>query len=349
MPMNQRKQFDALTSLKGLFILVIVFHNTMSIHPLFDSVPGSAFITLFGGSLGNSMFFILSGFLLSHSYRDQIMMHSISLKSFLLKRLKKLYPMYLITNIVALFLAILQYGISVINLKKIAFTLLLQIGGGLETGNPYNSPTWFISTLFLCYIVFFFISYHSKTTTHYCCAIAVGIIWGYTFMNANVMLPFCYPESGLGLMNFFIGCVLAQLYPLISQKTHKWLHPFSYFVLLFSFFLFFKYGVEIICGNVDTAFAFVICPLIFYLAMVDGPCSKILQQKPLVYLGKISISIFYWHLVIYNAFSIIFSLCVPGGVIQEKHYLLYVAMMIAWVVISRRWVAADNSSLKSVN
>ena len=63
--------------------------------------------------------------------------------------------MYALSNIAALLLNVWQYGISAVNLKKIAFTFLLMQGGGLEAGNPYNSPTWFVSALMVCYVVYF--------------------------------------------------------------------------------------------------------------------------------------------------------------------------------------------------
>lgn len=332
--MVQRNTFSSLTSLKGIFILVVAFHNTMLVHPLFDAFPGTAFLTAFGGALGNSMFFALSGFCMSCGYRDRISSHAVSFKDFLWKRLKKLYPLYFITNIAALFLDIVRYGMSAINLEKIASTLLLKMGGGLRTEGPYNAPTWFLCTLFLCYVVFFFLCYHSKTATHYYCAIALAIILGRALATADLSFPFCSSSNGLGLMNFFIGCALAEVYPRITQRTHKWAAPLSFFTLLFAFCLFWKYGTEIICGNVSTAFAFVITPLIICLALVDGPCKQILQLKPLVYLGKISGSIFFWHLVVYYAFSILFSLFVPGQTIQETHYLLYFVTMIAWSIAS---------------
>ena len=58
--MKEKGYFGTLTSLKGLFILIIVLHNTLAVTPLFSGVPGTAFLILFGGSLGNSMFFLLS-------------------------------------------------------------------------------------------------------------------------------------------------------------------------------------------------------------------------------------------------------------------------------------------------
>lgn len=342
--MTQKRQFYALTSLKGLFILIIAFHNTMFITPLFDFIPGTAFLTLFGGSLGNSVFFVLSGFLLSYGYRDRIMEHAVSFQVFLKRRLEKLYPMYFISNIAALLVSVWQYGISVINLEKLVLTLMVQIGGGLQRGNPYNAPTWFLSALLVCYVVYFFISHHSKSITQYYCCIAFGIIWGYGLTNGELMLPLCYPENGKALMNFFIGCAIAEFYPRIREKQHKWLQPCGMAVLVFALYLMLKYGVPVICGNVDVAFAFVITPIIVYLAFAEGPISKILQFKPFVYLGNISISVFYWHLVIFPAFLHAFTMLVPDGTFAEVHYIMYFAVMMLWCGLTynffkqRKWL-----------
>lgn len=41
--MKEKGYFGTLTSLKGLFILIIVLHNTLAVTPLFSGVPGTAF------------------------------------------------------------------------------------------------------------------------------------------------------------------------------------------------------------------------------------------------------------------------------------------------------------------
>lgn len=333
--MRQTERFDSLTSLRGLFILVIAFHNTMQFQPLFNAVPGSAFFTLFGGDLGNSMFFLLSGFGMAFGYRDRIQAHTLAFQDFLLKRLRKLYPMYLISNFAALVLEVVQYGLSAINLQKIVLTVLLRMGGGLIGKNPYNAPTWFLCTLLLCYVVFFFVSYICKTPTQYRCAIALGIVWGYFCMTASLEIPFCDSGSGMGLMNFFIGCALAEGYPLLRDKHRKWAAPAAFAALLFMLYLMLRYGIEIICGNVKVAFAFCVCPLIFYLAMAQGLCTKILQWKVFVFLGKISSSIFFWHLVVYPGFCVVWL--APGQTITERDYLVYFAVMIVWSILSH-WI-----------
>lgn len=334
--LEQKQRFDSLTALKGLFILIIVLHNSFLIQPLFDSVPGVAFIRLFGGDLGNSMFFILSGFLMSIGYRERIGQGQISFGSYLSRRIQKFYPLYLITNAAALLVGIIQYGVSVINLKKIAFTLLIQSGGMTQDG-PYNSPTWFLGALFVCYVVFYFVCYHTKYQTQYRCSLALCIALGYALILNKPEIPFLYESTGIGLMNFFIGCALAEIYPKISAGPHPWLPWGSLAALLIFLGLMFTTGIEIICGECKIAFSFVICPLVLYLAVANRLCEKVLRLKPLVWLGKISTSIFFWHLVLFNAYRIVVEIITHGSVVSDAQFVLYLVILLVWSAISERF------------
>lgn len=288
---------------------------------LFETVPGMPFIRLYGGSLGNSMFFMLSGFLIPFRYRERIGQGNISFEDFLKRRLKKLYPMYALTNLAALLVAVWQYGISAINLRKIAFTFLLQQGGGLTGENPYNSPTWFVSALLVCYVFYFIVVRWARSPARYRCCLCAGIAWGYYLSTVQLKIPFCYPGNGSAFLNFFIGCALAELYPHIERQKY-WMKPVSIVALAGSLFLMQGYGVEIISGGSAEAFSFVVCPLILYLAWADGLVSRIFSWKPFVYLGKISMPVFYWHLVLYNGMAQIL-----GGMTQAR-YIGYLCLLL---------------------
>lgn len=320
--MEQKGHFQTLTSLKGLFILIIVLHNTLNIVPVFTHVPGTAFLKLFGGVLGNSMFFILSGFLLSVGYRDRIRTRTVTFPGFLRRRLQKLYPMYLLSNGAMLILEVVLYGVSAINIRKILFTLLL-------VGGPYNNPTWFLCALFVCYILFFAIAYSAKSSTHYVCYITAAVIAGYLLLGADLDLLFLNEGNGSAYMNFFLGCILAEVYPLLREKQHRWLQPLFLVLLPLLMYLMLAYGVEIVAGDVKVAFSFAICPMILYLALVKGPCSGILRFKGFVALGNISSSIFFWHLVLYLSFCELYALVTGGQTLREPQYLLYFVLMLA--------------------
>ena len=339
--MEKKKQYPSVTSLKGLFILLIVLHNTLSLNHLLESVPGTAFIRLYGGQLGDSVFFMLSGFLFAHSYLERIRSGDVSFQQFMLRRMQKLYPLYLITNVAALGIYWLQYGIGAVPLKKTAFTLLLQMGGGLEKGVPYNAPTWFLSALFVCYIAFFAIVCHAKKPTQYFCSIALAIAWGYFLSGDNLDVPFCFEGNGTAFLNFFLGCAIASLLPMVNGKMSRWLRPACLLGVCFSFFIIFRYGVEIASGGFGVACAFVISPMILFLAVSGGLCAGILELKPFTGLGKISVSIFFWHMVFYNLLSVF----VPGGAVTLVQYVLYWAVLLLGSTLSyfviERWIFGD--------
>lgn len=333
--MSEKRFFPELTSLKGLFILVILLHNTSLVNPVFQNIPGIAYIELFGGDFGNSMFFMLSGFLLSIGYRNRISSGSTTFQNYMLRRLAALYPLYLITNLVSLLIAVFRYGASGIQLEKLAFTLLLQNGGGLTAANPYNAPTWFVSALLVCYAAYYAISRNARTATGYRCLLFAGIAWGYTLVTRNLSVPYCFEGNGIGFMNFFIGCIFAEYWSWLTDNKAKWLRPAAVALLLGIAYLFLNYGVEIISGNVHSAAAFAVNPLILYLALSDGLFSKFLRLKPLVYLGNISSAVFFWHLPLCYLLQ---DLLASGEALNEPLFLVYLLTVLLCSALSHRLI-----------
>lgn len=321
--MEKKGYFPTLASLKGIYILLIVLHNTLLITPLFTNVRGIVFLTAFIAAMGNYSFFILSGFLLTYSYKERIQGHSISFGDFMGRRLKKLYPMYIISNFVVLIIEIIHYGPSAINLTKIIF-MIMMVGGN------YNNPTWFLCALLVCYVLYYGIVYFAKSHTQYLICIIIGVAVGYTLLNEELGLIFLTAPNGMAYMNFFLGCVLAEIYPRISEKTHKWLQPLFLVLLPFLLYLLGDYGVNIISGDTKVCCSFVLAPMFMYLALVKGPCSRILEMKWFVALGKISSSIFFWHMGLYFIFCDVYGLLTNGKDVQEPQYFLYLVLLLAF-------------------
>ena len=329
--MDKKERLLGLTALKGLFIWIIVLHNTFSLDPLLEHIPGMAFIRLFGGSLGNSMFFILSGFLMSWGYRNRIRSGQITFGVFLQRRLKKLYPMYALSNGASLAVSLWQYGVSAINLKRIAFTALL-LGGVIGQPGPYNHPSWFVPCLMVCYALFYAGTFWTKSDTAYRVFLLGVIAAGYYFSGKDWEVPFMASCIGVAYLNFFIGCALAEVYPFVraKQKNRVRMESLLIFALLLSVYLMLRYGVEIISGGSAMAFSFVVCPGILYLAYEEGMVSRILSWKPLQFLGSISMGVFYWHLVLYLAIRHIL-----GGMTIGWYGIYLLIVLFAGILTSR--------------
>lgn len=167
-------------------------------------------------------------------------------------------------------------------------------------------------------------------------------------LSHNWTIPYFLPDCGGGFLNFFIGCALAEVYPYITEKQNTYLRYFSFFSLIGSGYLLIRYGVEIISGDSQMAFAFVICPLILCLALSNGLCGKLLQCKPMLYLGKISMSLYFWHYCIYTAFVYVYHLWVPDAPLSDLLYLAYFALTIILSILSQKLLEKPSKSLVQV-
>lgn len=339
--MKKSRTFDAVTGLKGICIILIVFYHTLPQTTLIDKIPFTSFIRIYGRNLGNYMFFMISGFLIAYGYRDRIAAGDVSFGAFLMRRLQKLYPLYIISNLVMLIGDVMEYGPSAIKLDKIVFTIFLQSGGGLESMPPYNGATWFLSALFVCYIAYFFVAYYGKTRTSYRCFICFGILWGYSRLFGGWDSPICFGRNGESFLNFFLGCALAETLPYLTQKVWKWLQPAAVLILVGAGFLLMCYGVEIISGDSRVAFAFLVCPLVICLAVGDNLISRFLKLKPVLYLGKLSVSIYFWHVAIYDLFMYIYRTVTCRTEMDSIQYAVYIVIMLILSALSQRFLEGD--------
>lgn len=280
---------------------------------------------------------MLSGFLMATVYRRQIADGTIPLSDYLLHRLHKLYPIYLLTNAISLFTDILRYGLSAVNIQRIALVVLLQSGGGLESTETYNAPTWFLSALLLCYLIFYAIAYYGKSSNQYVLLIVFTTFWGYTLVMKDWSFPFCYGITGLALLNFFVGCLIAEGYPKMHLQAHTALVAASMCTLAVSFALMMQFGVDIICGDSRIAFSLVLCPAILYLALDSKILGTFLCWAPTQYLGKLSVPIYFWHLVIFDLYCYFATPSHGLGDLFEAQYAGYFLITLMWCTLCQKW------------
>ncbi len=335
--MNRSRYYPSVDGLKGLLIFLIVLHNLLPSVPaagtsgrIIDAIPLTSFISIYGGSLGDCLFFMISGFLISTGYKSRLQEHRIAFKDYLWKRLCKLYPMYIISNFAMLILHILEYGPSGINIKRIVFTVLIQFGGGL-TEHPYNGPSWFLSALFLCYILYFAACYFSSRPTQYYLLLSSGILLGYALLMDDWQFSLLTAANGMGILNFSIGCVIADLYPQIREKRPNWLPTACFLILGASGYLMLRYGVEIIAGDSKVAFTFLVSPAVLYLALDSKLFRWLLETRPVQLLGRISMCVFFWHFPIFIAMQYLFRQI--GLEFTELYFPLYLALLVLFSIL----------------
>ncbi len=121
-----------------------------------DSTP--AFVTR--GGLGVELFFVLSGFILSHVYLTSFGEGRFRYGSFLWNRLARVYPLHLATmfGLIALALAATSAGIVVdehlLSWRSLPANLLMLQAWGLSPDAAFNHPAWSISAEWFAYVSF---------------------------------------------------------------------------------------------------------------------------------------------------------------------------------------------------
>ncbi|MGL5244682.1 MAG: acyltransferase family protein, partial [Sarcina sp.] len=111
---------------------------------------------LLNGTFPVTFFFMLSGFVLYYNYGERVTFFS--LKESILwafKRIKKLYPLHIIAFIMSIFIRIdwiVSFAVNDILLKAFLNIFLLQ-SLSINHSLSFNGSSWFLSTIFMCYLV----------------------------------------------------------------------------------------------------------------------------------------------------------------------------------------------------
>jgi peptidoglycan/LPS O-acetylase OafA/YrhL len=302
--------FVPLESLRGVAALIVVMYHALWINPVTS-------LTFFrNGALMVDFFFVLSGFVIFHSYGNRLSTAS-DLGKFLWLRLGRLYPLHFAFLMVffaiecAKYLAQARYGIVA---DKPAFTTN-GIGAFLsnvflvQALNPaapltYNYPSWSISVEFYAYIVF--------ALTRMICgrgAVLVAVAVLVVCACAAALLAggkWSLADSGNGWAffrccgGFFLGILTYFAYRgLTAGSASRESRPFDAWIapaVLMATIVF-------LCLDLTQAWSFLL-PLLgaaVILSTVAFPSPvlvRLLSCKPLTWLGKVSYSTYMVHAAI---------------------------------------------------
>jgi peptidoglycan/LPS O-acetylase OafA/YrhL len=154
----------ALTGLRGVAALYVVFFHYFS--PL--SLTSPAMCLLGHGYLAVDLFFVLSGFVMALNYAGLFSqgIRGSAVRTFLSRRMARIYPLYLLTLLIATGLVLIGYlNFTPGSLARTFWPnlLMVQNWGNWES---IETPAWSISTEWFAYMLFPFlltwISYRSR-------------------------------------------------------------------------------------------------------------------------------------------------------------------------------------------
>ena len=311
--------FQSFNGLRFVFILGIVLFHT---HKRFSSPFNRLLhpVYQFGGYFGNYMLFMLSGFCVAHRYGKELLTRQKNILSFLMYRLRKIYPMYALSNVISLLLVLPESGMGVIKLDRIVETFTLTTVGWIHNRVPYNVPSWFVNVLFQIYCYYGGICYISNTNQSiYLFLLICGAIHGYILIDRKITLPFSYVHNGEGFFSFFTGALLYEL--LFHQKriNISVLYYWSFCILTLVTVLSTIYGLQSLAYDYRVIIILLFCPNYIIASMIP-PLRKVLGLAIIQPLADMSMFISFWHM----PYARVFSTLIPHSYQPYLHFSMYI-------------------------
>jgi peptidoglycan/LPS O-acetylase OafA/YrhL len=262
------------------------------------------------GGIGVDLFFVISGFCmyLMHT-RKNVAFSKESYKQFIIKRWKRIAPAFYVAVIFAAFLYLLQNGIFPFK-SLIYHVLFINIFNGQNILSP---PFWSLSTEWHFYLILPLIFIADKSGRWIFIRIIVlmsislvlrfFLFHGYD-LSSGITVP-SY-EIWYRFIEFGFGILAARFY-IQQKKLPNFLSGATGFIISFfiAFFgrvcmttdFFSKFGeIDFIIralGEPILTFGFGI--MILNLITTESIFEKITTSRPVIFIGKISYSMYLWH------------------------------------------------------
>lgn len=320
---NRNEKMLLIQVLRGFAAIIVLLHHGVSIMANDKlHIPNTV---LSAGWVGVDLFFVLSGFIIFYTSRE-LFGKKQKLKSFLLKRFVRIYPIYWIVTIGALILFTVTGtgGASRFEIGYVIKSFLIFP----QPNDPIINVGWSLEYEIFFYCMFgVLIFFKSKTAKTLLAIWGAGILlnsFGFLNLDGLFLIDFIFSNNHI---EFLIGCLAAYLVLKYDAKN-------KLLLFLMGFGLFIVGWINVVLGNIDrhsleSMLMFgVSCGLIvFSCASLD------LHKKPKVpkfflLLGDASYSIYLTHVLVFAMLNKIF---VKLDFIHPLISLLAISIITVWI------------------
>jgi peptidoglycan/LPS O-acetylase OafA/YrhL len=314
---HKAEYLSNLTPLRGIAALfVAIFHFEMAIARF---IPVKRTMFFEKCYLMVDLFFIMSGFIILHVYKDDFANHFKikSFKKYIIARFARIYPLHFFAMLLLVILVIVfsppgTYPNAIENPAAIPTGFLLLHSYYIHNLYTWNIPSWSISAEWAAYLLFPFLALFLNKKK--LLALVIFVI-GVTAAYASIMylLPrknYMYPSIPVphnlnttydygflrGIAGFVTGMIVYKLYQWSSLKGkfHNDIFAAVTIILLVSALHF----------AVNDAYCVVLfAALVFSFALNNGYLHACCNNRFAQYIGKISYSIYLMQIFLQEPFS----------------------------------------------
>lgn len=314
-------RIDSLTGLRAIAMMTIFcchlsYLAETPLHGLFNVIDN--------GRFGVNFFLVLSGFVLALGYSNKLNTNNrIQDFNFVKKRISKIYIPYLITLMLAIPLHIINVTLEEgINVKLFISRLIINISM-VQCIIPFdkystsiNGVSWFISTIFIIYLLApGIIRLNYKTAKNYSILKLVLLIFTVLFFNCCIYmlirqieyiwfadrdLSIIYINPLIRIFPFLLGILAYNIYWLwgyLKIKNSSFVELLGIAIFLFWWIIADQTGFPTLVTECTDMLVSMLVILIF--AFSDrGFVSLLLSKKKMLDLGNISLDFYLFHYMV---------------------------------------------------
>lgn len=308
MVQREGERYYSLDFLKIVATVIIICHHFQQLSGAF--YPG--YINFYNGKFYwgymVELFFVLSGFFM-YPYIEKIR-GGMGFAAFIYKRAGRLLPLMGISAVgYEILLPIYQrffenswWGGQMPDIWGTLTTMLGIQTMGIFTMPGINNPTWYISILLLCYIVFFFLVIMSKRMEISCIYLFImTILIGCSATTMQMELPFLNLCCAKGYYTFFTGVLLAIWVNKVGVTNKAVAASVG---SIGAFFFFACNHMEYITNGQSYILTFIVYPSLIVI-FKTGFVERLFHSKAWEIWGKISYNCFVWHIPVFMLFNIV--------------------------------------------
>lgn len=309
---SKTRHFLGLDGIRCIAILAVIWHH---------SSPPKLLPIMGRGFLGVDLFFVLSGFLISTLLlRERAATGKISLKDFWMRRALRLVPAYyaILFSLLAAYL-VLKPGAEETRALASGFPVYaLYLSNWIDPGAPNLGPTWSLATEEQFYLVWPLFEAFAAPI------VSAGAIIGGLIVNqlinfgvldgaiaaATGLAPGDHPEVlQTTFTPILLGVGLAHL--LNRRATFAWLQriagfPYAGAVYAALSLALLSMPASDISGalrlSIHLSFALFVAAV---MLAPDGAAARLLERRPIAFIGKVSYGIYLYHMFALHAAAVI--------------------------------------------
>lgn len=256
--------------------------------------------------MGVELFFSLSGFVMYMSYHERISGHQVSFPKFMLRRVKRIYPMMILSVCCMAFaqwtsqIMFHHYAILDVydgrNTIKACFLSILGLNSGWFCDHDQlsiNGVTWFISIVMLCYAIYYLITYFAKVKWFRNLLFITMIVFGMGLMAYPVEKPLLYISCARGYLDFFLGVIMAEITDWIEEKN---LQKYAGMLGIVGVLLYAVYGWKATSIMHNYAISFALNMGIMFIITNFRIFCEVSSNRVISFAGSIAFEIYLWNL-----------------------------------------------------